>query len=103
MTFFVPLSYILLNAQKGNVMIRKSFLMLVAVSLLSLSTTAFAANGYGNAGDVGQANYGYGFGLAGDVSCPFGDGTGLGLMLGFGDGTEPMPQDGTGFGAPINR
>lgn len=84
-------------------MVRKSFLMLVVAGLLSLSSVAFAANGYGLAGDAGQASYGYGFGLTGDVDCPFGDGTGLGLMLGFGDGTEPLPQDGTGFGAPINR
>lgn len=30
-------------------------------------------------------------------------GTGLGLMLGYGDGTEPRPLDCTGFGSPSNR
>ena len=86
-------------------MLRKMMIVVAMCCFGFMATNVFAQNGFGfNSGSY-QGQLAGSAGVGGNGTCLFGDGTGLelGLMFGFGDGTEPRPQDGTGFGAPTNR
>lgn len=98
-------TYILIKREKEKVMLQKMLVLAALCCFGFLPTNVFAQNGFGFNAGTAQGQFAGGAGLGGNGVCQSDDGTGLGLglMLGFGDGTEPMPLDGTGFGAPINR